>query len=76
MSTTFSSVEEAKAVVASIPGANLATFEEASDLHVGGMNTILLDDPNTSEKVKQEIQERIDAQKGFKFKNKDGERFK
>lgn len=66
MSTMFESVDEAKAVAASMIGIDPASFEEDPSLRVGGMEVCLLDDPDTSEEIKQEIRARIDAQKGFK----------
>jgi hypothetical protein len=72
MSTMFDSVEEAKGFIAMKAGVNPTTLEEVEGLHIGGMETILLDNPAVSEEIKQEIRARIDAQKGFKFKTSDG----
>jgi len=66
MSTMFGSVEEAKAVVASIVGVDPASFKEDPSLRVGGIRASLLDDPDTPEEKRQSIQAWIDSQKGFK----------
>lgn len=76
MSTMFSSVEEAKATVAAISGTDPTTFEEVPDLHVGGLETMLLEDPKTDEATKQQIRDRIAAQQGFKFTDPDGNEIK
>ena len=76
MSSMFNSVDEAKSVVAEMAGVDPATFEDVPDLHVGGMETMLLDDPNTDEAIKQEIRDRIAAQKGFKFTDSHGQECK
>jgi len=76
MSTMFSSVEEAKTTVGFLGGTDPATFEEVPDLHVGGLETILLEDPNTDEATKQQIRDRIAAQQGFKFTDSEGNEIK
>jgi len=76
MSSMFNSVEEAKAVVASMVSVDPATFEEVEGLHVVGMEAFLLDDPDTSETVKQNIRDKIKAQKGFKFRAPDDKEIK
>lgn len=75
MSTMFSSVEQAKGFVASMAGVDpgKTIFEEVPDLHVLGMGALLLGKSETSEEVKKSIQKRIDSQKGFMFKNSDGQ---
>jgi len=75
MTTKFESVENAKNYVCHLAGVDPKTTEFAEDpnLKVEDMSCMLLDDPDTSEKIKKEIRDRIAAQKGFRFKNKDGE---
>jgi len=68
----FNSVDEAKAVASSMIGVDPESFEYDQNLCVGGMEVCLLDDPDMSEEIKQEIQARLDAQQGFKT-TKDGE---
>lgn len=76
MTMMFESVEQAKEVVASMAGADPETFVEVEGLQVGGMELRLLDDSSTSEQTKQRIRDRLAAQKGFKFKNKEGKEYK
>jgi hypothetical protein len=68
----FESVDEAKAVAASIVGVDPESFEDDPSLCVGGIEVGLLDDPDTSEEIKREIRARLDTQKGFKT-TKNGE---
>ena len=72
MSTQFSTVEEAKNYAAAMTGVPPDTFMEVPDLKVADMGSILLDDPETSETIKQSIRDRLSAQKGFEFKDEKG----
>ena len=72
MSTKFSSIYDAKVYVAFRVGVAPETFEEVDDLKVVGFEASLLDDPDTSEEIKKEIRDRIEAQKAFKFKTPEG----
>lgn len=67
MSTTFSSMEQARGYVLACMGLDPNTTEvkEEPELKAVGMEGFLLNDPNTSEEIKKSIQEKIDAQKGF-----------
>jgi len=76
MTTTFDSVNQAKRVVAGMAGVDPETFEEVAGLNVMGMEVGLLDDPETSEELKQLIRDKIEAQKGFKFITLDGKEAK
>ncbi|MCG2692934.1 hypothetical protein L6279_02380 [Candidatus Parcubacteria bacterium] len=71
MSTMFGNIEEAKAYAAFGGGVDLRTtiFEEVEGLQAADMGAQLLDDPGTSKEVKQEIRDRLNAQKAFKFTN-------
>lgn len=75
MTTQFDSPEQAKAAIARMAGLNPdeAEFEENSELKVGGLETLLLDDPDTSEELKAAIRQRIEAQKGYSLKTPEGE---
>jgi hypothetical protein len=74
LTTKFESIEAAKSYAAYLAGVDPKTtkFIEDPKLKVEDISCILLDDPNTSEEIKKEIRNRIAAQKGFRFKNKDG----
>jgi hypothetical protein len=74
MTTKFESVESAKNYAAYLAGVDPKTteFVEDSKLKVEDMSCMLLNDPKTSEEIKKEIRDRIAAQKGFRFKNRDG----
>jgi hypothetical protein len=75
MSTEFPSPEEAKRYVAACCELDPAkvVFEEVPDLKVGGVETVLLDDPSISEVIKKSIRDRIAAQQAFKFKTPKGD---
>lgn len=74
MSTTFSSVEQAKGYVLVCMGLdpNTTEIKEEPELKAVGMEGFLLNDPNTSEEIKKTIQEKIDAQKGFSVESPKG----
>lgn len=74
MTTKFESVESAKNYACYLTEVDPKNteFVEDPNLKVEDMSCMLLDDPSTSEKIKKEIRDRIAAQKGFRFKNKDG----
>jgi hypothetical protein len=72
MTTKFDSVEDAKAFVASIAGADPETFTEVPSLRVDSMSALLLNDPDASEELKKEIRDQMEAQKGFQFTNVNG----
>jgi hypothetical protein len=73
LTTKFKSIEEAQAYALLITGAPITTeFVEDPKLKVWDMRCMLLRDPNTPEEVKKEIRNWIAAQKGFRFKDKNG----
>ncbi|MCX6761901.1 MAG: hypothetical protein NTY33_03640 [Candidatus Moranbacteria bacterium] len=72
MTITFDSIEDAKEYVAYITGSDPKIFEKVEGLKVAGMEAFLLDDPETSEEIKQSIRDKIDAQQAFKFTNAKG----
>lgn len=74
MSTQFRTVEEAKGYAAYCAGVNVADFKEVSELKVGDMGSMLLDDPDTSDEVKKSIRDQIAAQVGFEFLNGKGQK--
>jgi len=74
MTTKFESVESAKNYACYLAGVDPKNteFVEDQNLKVRDVGSWLLDFPDTSEKIKEEIRAQISAQKGFRFKNKDG----
>ncbi|NQU77872.1 hypothetical protein HQ544_04210 [Candidatus Falkowbacteria bacterium] len=78
MSTQFNTVDEAKDYAAACAGVSpkKTTFEKVEGLQVAGMEAMLLDDPDTSEELKQQIREKMNAQQGFKFTNHQGQEVK
>ena len=72
MTTKFDSVKDAKAYVASIAGADPEAFIEVPELKVASMSALLLDDPETSDEMKQSIRDQMAAQKGYRFSNAHG----
>jgi hypothetical protein len=68
MSTEFTSREEALGVFLSILKAPVKREDliEVPDLKIGGVSSVLLDDPGVSAEVKREIEARIEAQQGFR----------
>lgn len=75
MTTQFDSPEQAKAAFALMAGVDPedAQFQEISELKVGGLTTLLLDDPETSEELKAAIRHRIDAQQAYSLKTDSGD---
>lgn len=75
MSTTFSSVKQAKGYVLACIGLDpdKAEVKEEPELKALGMEGFLLDDPDTSEEIKKSIQAKLDAQKGFSVESPKGE---
>jgi hypothetical protein len=67
MSTMFGSADEAKEYIAALVGVDTTTFEEVPGLKAAGMEAMLLNDPETSEELKQSIRDKLLAQKGYKF---------
>lgn len=76
MSTTFGSTDEAKEYIAALAGVDPTMFEEVPGLKAAGMEVMLLNDPETSEELKQSIRDRLSAQKGFKFTDSSGQEIK
>ena len=74
MTTKFESIEFAKAYATRLAGIDpkTAVFTEDPKLKVEDMSCMLLSEPDVSDEMKQEIRARLDAQKGFRFKNKNG----
>ncbi|MEA3273555.1 MAG: hypothetical protein U9Q72_03120 [Patescibacteria group bacterium] len=73
MATEFKSLEEAKTFVAFILEVDADSFKEVPDLHAGGMDLLLLDDLDISEKKKKLIRDRMNNQKGFRVVKNDQE---
>lgn len=74
MTTTFPSIESAKRYAAVLVGVNPNNVEFIEDpgLKVEDMSALLLDCPDVSEDIKKEVRDRIAAQKGFRFKDREG----
>ena len=74
MTTKFESVESAKNYAAYLAGVDPKTteFVEDSRLKVEDMSSTLINDSKVSKKTKKEIHDQIAAQKGFRFKDKNG----
>lgn len=74
MSTQFSSMEEARRYLLDFMGLDpdKAEVKEEPELKAPGRESLLLDDPDTSEEIKKSIQAKLDAQKGFSVEGPKG----